>query len=515
MAEPSVRDPSAPPLRARRPSAADQASPMGSRPRSVNPDAGAGFVPPVPAGPVPGARSRSARPARGSSVPTDRRRLLAAIASSLLPGFGQALNGRLRPALLFGIPTLAVLLAAWRIANSDTPAMLIARAIAPSILGALLALNVVILCWRAFAVLQAFMDRRYPLRPGRFGTVGLAVVLVATGLPHLLAWNYGTSAQAMFGRIFTGSAVRSVSGGPPPADGERLNVLLIGVDSAPGRTEALTDSLIVVSLDPVGRTVSMVSIPRDLASVPLGTGDSYGPKINSLVSWADRHPTDFPAGGIRALEDAVGALFGIRIHYYAKVDLGGFAAMVDAVGGVDVTVKKALDDPKYPGLDGTRGWSVQPGPHHFNGTGALAYARIRKSTGESDLTRAARQQEVLVALRNRAVGAGILFSLPSLLDAVGATVRTDLPQDRLPQLAALAEQIGGTSTVKVVLGSPLIKSGGSTQFGSIFIPVPAKIRALAQVVFGTPGADPTWPVPVPGSSAPPSGPAAAPSAAAP
>ena len=152
--------------------------------------------------------------------------------------------------------------------------------------------------------------------------------------------------------------------------------------------------------------------------------------------------------------------------------------------------------------NGSAAGRSSPGPHHFNGGDALAYARIRKSSGESDLTRAARQQEVLVALRDRAVGAGILFSLPSLLPAVGATVRTDLPPDRLPELAALAEQIGGASTTKVVLGSPLIRSGGSTQFGSIFVPVPAKIRAMAKVVFGPPGADPSWPVPVPGAAAP-------------
>ncbi len=87
--------------------------------------------------------------------------------------------------------------------------------------------------------------------------------------------------------------------------------------------------------------------------------------------------------------------------------------MVDAVGGVDITVKKALADPNYPRLDGSHGWSVEPGPHHFNGSDALAYARIRKVLGESDLTRAARQQEVLVALRNRVVDAGILVNLPS------------------------------------------------------------------------------------------------------
>ncbi|HXI80109.1 MAG TPA: LCP family protein [Verrucomicrobiae bacterium] len=436
-----------------------------------------------------------ARRVRPDSSSTDRRRLLAAACSSILPGSGQLINGRWRTAAFFGLPTLLGLAAAWIVAHADRPTMLLARIIAPSVLGLLLVLNLVLLAWRASAALQAFADRRYPGRPGRLGVVGLAMLFAFTVLPHIAVWSYGTAAQAMFAQIFSATPVRSVSSAPPPGDGERLNVLLIGVDSAPGRTEALTDSLIVVSLDPVGRTVSMVSIPRDLANIPLGNGNIYGPKINSLVSWADRHPADFPHGGIRALEDAVGALFGIPIHYYATVDLAGFVAMVDAVGGVDIDVKKPLADPIYPGLDGKRGWSVLPGLHHFDGTDALAYARIRKAVGESDLTRAARQQDVLIALRNRAVGAGILFSLPRLLSAVGATVRTDLPADRLPQLAALAEQIGGASTMKLVLGAPMIKSGGSTQFGSIFVPVPTRIAAMAKVVFGPPGRSPVWPVP--------------------
>jgi LCP family protein required for cell wall assembly len=437
-----------------------------------------------------------ARRIRPDSRPTDIRRLAAATLSSVLPGAGQAINGRLRPALLFGVPTLIILLGAWLIGSSDRPAMVLARLIAPSILGALLVVNIVVLVWRGVAAFHAFTDRRYPGRPGRLGAVGLVALLVFTVAPHLFVWSAGTAAQSMFAQIFADSNVSAVSA-ELPQDRERLNVLLIGVDSGPGRTEALTDSLIVVSLDPVGRTVSMVSIPRDLAGIPLGDGNTYGPKINSLMSYADRHPKVFPDGGVRTLEKAVGALFGIPIHAYATVDLEGFVAMVDAVGGVDINVKKPLADPNYPGLDGKRGWSIEPGQHHFTGTDALAYARIRKALGETDLTRAARQQEVLVALRNRVVGAGVLVNLPRLLAAVGTTVRTDLPQDRLPELAALAEQIGGSSAVKVVLTSPQIKSGGSTKYGSVWLPVPTRIAQLTKVVFGPPGADPTWPVPSP------------------
>jgi len=305
-----------------------------------------------------------ARRVRPATRPSDIRRLVAATASSIVPGAGQALNLRLRPALIFGLPTALIVLVAWLIAHSDRPAAILAKLVSPEILGALLLLNVVVLLWRLLALFQAFTDRRYPGQPGRLGGIGLVALLGFTVLPHAVAWNAGSAAQEMFAQIFAGSTVRSVSG-PLPEDQERLNVLLIGVDSGPGRTEALTDSLIVVSLDPVGRTVSMVSIPRDLASVPLGNGNTYGPKINSLMSFADRNRAAFPAGGIRTLENAVGALLGIPIHAYATVDLTGFVAMVDAVGGVDIDVPKALADPNYPGLDGKRGWSVGPGPHHF------------------------------------------------------------------------------------------------------------------------------------------------------
>jgi LCP family protein required for cell wall assembly len=426
--------------------------------------------------------------------PTDGRRLAAGLFSSILPGSGQLLNGRRRAAAIFGIPALVALAVAWLIIQSDRPTMLLARIITPSVLGLLLVLNIVVLVWRVAAILHAFGDRRYSLRPGRFGVVGLVLLLLLTAAPHVAAWSYGTTAQLTFAKIFSGSTNVDPSA-PSPSSRERVNILLVGIDSGPGRTEALSDSLIVVSLDPVGRTVSMLSIPRDLAKVPLGNGNVFGPKINSLMSWADRHPTEFPDGGIRTLEGAIGALLGIPIHYYATIDLRGFVKMVDAVGGVDIKVTKALSDPNYGGFGVGPGWSIEPGVHHLDGANALAYARIRKSTGESDFTRAARQQEVLVALRDETVRAGALLNLPQLLSAVGGTIRTDLPVDRLPELAALAEQIDSSSTTRVVLGSPMIKAGGPSPYGSTFVPVPTRIAAMTKVVFGPPGQSPVWPIP--------------------
>ena len=132
--------------------------------------------------------------------------------------------------------------------------------------------------------------------------------------------------------------------------------------------------------------------------------------------------------------------------------------MVDAVGGVDIDVAKGFSDPGYDGfgLDG-RGFTVTKGPHHFNGAEALAYARVRKAPGESDFTRAARQQEVIVALRERVLrGGSVLWELPKLLDVVGDTVHTDMPVERLPDLAAVMDEMGRGSMVRAVIKFPLV-----------------------------------------------------------
>ena len=448
------------------------------------------------------------RPERRTAAtqPTDTRRLLAAILSGVIPGLGQAMNGRTRQAAIFLVPSLIVLLVAGLLLLTTSSTMLLARAIVPDTLRTLLILDVVVLVWRLAAVVQAFIDRRYPPRPGRLGAVGLAIVVVLVALPHAIAGLYGANAFNTFEKVFSGTQGVPVGGknddpgstaGPTPLTGERVNVLLMGIDSGPSRSQALTDTLMVVSLDPVGRTVTMLSIPRDLIDVPLGNGQKFGPKINSLLGWANSqsHKSDFPQGGTRALEDAIGALLGIPIHYYAKVDLGGFVDMINAVGGVDIKVTKRLADPNYGGFGVGPGWSIDPGLHHLNGAEALAYARVRKSLGESDFTRAARQQQVLIALRDQAVKKDLLVSLPALLQAVGDTVRTDLPAARLPEFAAFAEEIGGDRTTQAVLTSPMVKAGAANNpYGSVVIPVPLRIKQMVAVIFTPPGTPPgPWP----------------------
>lgn len=441
---------------------------------------------------------------RGELVAADDlRRTIAAGASAVIPGFGQLINGRLRLARWFALPALILIaFLALRIAT-NSPARLLASIVSPSVMGLLLALNVVVLGWRLVSVLHAFFDRRYEARSGRAGAAGLALLLILVVVPHGLANALGSSSQAAFSSVFAGAggsgpggAVAAILGGLGSRD--RVNLLIVGLDTAPGRAESLTDSLMVASVDPVGRTASLISVPGDIVRVPLGNGSLYGPKLNSLLSYADANPAQFPQGGMRALEDAVGALLGIRIDYYARLDLVGFARLVDAVGGVDVNVRKGFVDHRYDGLGinpkGIHGWSVTAGLHHFNGYEALAYARSRYASGESDFTRAVRQQELLVAIRARVMSdGGLLMRLPQLVTVFGGAVRTDLPADRLPDLAAVADQLKAASFFRLVLGAPYVRPGSDPALGSVLLADLPLIRAAVASIAPPAGETPVAP----------------------
>lgn len=450
-----------------------------------------------------------ARRIRPSSGPTDRRRLAAAALSAILPGAGQLANGRQLLGKRLLIPSVAAIAIVWLILQVVSLPRLAATLIAPPLLSIVLVLNGLILVWRSIAVLHAFFDQRYPGRSGRLGAAGLAVIMVFVTWPHLIGLQVGLSAQSAFGRIFEPGPAAPGASGPvstpePFNGGERVNVLLIAIDKTPNRTATLTDTMMVASLDPIGKTVSLVSIPRDLVNTPLGDGNDFGPKLNSLMSYADRNPDEFPDGGVRALQKAVGALLEIDIHYYATIDFVGFVKMVDAVGGIDVVVPESFSDPTYDGYGfGKMGWSVEAGPHHFDGLNALAFARSRKASGESDFSRQDRQQLMLLALRHKATESGsLLFSLPGLIDAVGDTFRTDLPMGALPDIAAIVDEIEDDAITRVVIRFPLVR-GASNRYGSVQVPDLVAIRAMAEHVFSEPGVDPIpWPTPKP--TAPPS-----------
>jgi LCP family protein required for cell wall assembly len=476
-----------------------------------------------------------------SEAPTPRRgaiaRYGAGMLSALVPGLGHLVVGRRLRALVFFGP-LAVLLVALAFLVATQPGVRLAAYLAdPAIIGSILVAQFVVLGWRLIAVGSVILDARFlRLRPRDVLPIALLAVFVIApqaGLAALTSTLRDSEAQifqpatdeaqAPFPTFATplpsimpgGSIGQQPSPSPSPSSGPpRLTVLLLGMDSGVGRNTALTDTMIVASLDPVAKTVSMVSVPRDMVDVPLATGGVFNPKVNGLVSYVRHHPDEFPGyagNGQAVLAGALGTLLGIHIDYYAQVNLGGFVALVNSVGGVDVDVEHALCDAAYNeyGYESSY-FSIGAGHHHLNGDAALAYARIRKSAGESDFTRAARQQQVLLALRDRIVRGGILNDPIGFLKALGGTVQTNIPPSLLPDLAPLVADIDRSHLYEVVIRYPLVHpSAVPDPRGSIQIPDLVGILSLGATMFTTPGTVPDvkFLAPVPSKQA--AGPAAA------
>jgi LCP family protein required for cell wall assembly len=330
--------------------------------------------------------------------------------------------------------------------------------------------------WRIAALLHAaWLIGGTPAfrRPPVVGAVVALSLLVVVS--HLWAAAVGWSLYEASGRVFDPPAVVGpiASGAPTPSDAfhatpettpetadSRINILMTGIDSSELRSHALTDTLIVVSVDPATGEVAMVSFPRDIARFPMSDGRVFPRKINALMTEANNHPEQYPDGGLPTLMRELGFLLGVPIHYYAAVDLDGFRRLIDAVGGVTIDNLNAINDPSYGGWpDGRIGFRLSKGAHHLDGETALAYARSRKGAGGSDFTRAGRQQQLLVALRARLTDPSLLPQLPAIIEVGSNTIRTNFPRDRLQEMLAVGRAIDSDDGIRrVVLGPPYAKN---------------------------------------------------------
>lgn len=412
---------------------------------------------------------------RTPSVSTPFRRgrspYTAGILSFLWPGLGQWYAGRTRTAALFALPVIgiALILLLQAIGSLGQLASLL---LTPSS-----ALTVVILigllaAWRLLAIADAMSigEVRSPLRHrptvATFSVLALAVLLMH-GAAGYGAWAFYDATSRIF--VNDGSPdgsplpVAGVTADPdaeyqaspiatPEDSSSRINILLTGIDAASHRTEELTDTLMVVSVDPATGQVAMISFPRDITHFPLYDGGIYDGKINSFMSNARQHPDQYPDGPLTSLVKEMGFLLGAPIHYYAAIDLAGFRRMINLVGGVTVDNPRAIDDPRYDWLDGTHGFKLSAGEHHLDGRRALAYVRSRQGVGDTDFSRARRQQQVLLALREELTKPQNVPQIPGLLDAAGDTIRTNFPSERVGEMIDLAQGIDTETVRQIVLG---------------------------------------------------------------
>ena len=428
--------------------------------------------------------------------------------SFVFPGLGHAYLGRRRPALAFALPAVVagIAIALELLGGLDAT---LAYVITPSGSMNVLVLLLLTGVWRVIAMVDVALvvRRQSGLRMPVMAltTVLLAAVVAMHGMGALLAYDVYDAGT----RIFVGGGPdttattapgSSTDASPTPSDDfvatplatpetaqSRINILLTGIDSAAGRDHALTDTLLVVSINPVDDSVVMLSMPRDISNFPLYDGRTFTGKINSLMTWARNHPKEFPDGPFPTLIHELGYLIGVPIHYYAAIDLAGFTRMIDEVGGVTVTNERAINDPRYDWLDGTHGFFLKAGKVTLNGRTALAYVRSRQGAGDSDFTRAARQQQLLVALRGKLVSPDMITKLPAIIRVAGDTVRTNLPTDRLEEFIALARGVDSGTIKRYVLGPPYAIHPPTASTGGIYTLnlVPDRIAKLSVELFGS------------------------------
>lgn len=451
-------------------------------------------------------------PQRANPQRADRRSpATAAFLSFCWPGLGQLYGGRRRVAAFLALPVVA--LAAFFLAQAlDGLAVLGSRMFVPAFATAILALVILVGLWRIAAILDAFRAVGTPAgrrRPAVRAVLAVLVLLVA-GTHGLLAYDswafVGASNDIFVGGQSTptlapgqtpnpnatdSGAGANYGGGTainPPTASARVTILLTGIDAYRTRSEALNDTLLVVSYDPVKKTAAMLSVPRDTSGFPLYFGGVYRAKINSLMTWVYLNPKASPDSPIDTLTKELGFLLGVPVNYYAAIDLAHFRTMVDLVGGVDVNNPKSINDGLYDWLDGSpQGFQLSAGPHHLNGRLALAYVRSRQGLGDSDYTRAARQQEVLVSLAKKMASPAGIAQLPALLKAAGSAIKTDLPSGRVPDMVQLAGGFSPANITRTVLGPPYNYHPDSSTTGGVWTSrlYMDKIAALSVQLFGT------------------------------
>lgn len=247
------------------------------------------------------------------------------------------------------------------------------------------------------------------------------------------------------------SASSSPTAKPPTG---AFTVLLLGSDddSKFNSDHVLTQSMILVRVIPSTKQVTMLSIPRDLY-VHLSTG-GYG-KIDGAYSYGG------PGAAIATVEQD----FGVHIDDYIWVGLLGLVKLIDALGGIDVVTSHPVLDDFYP-ADIYSGWpydyervAVLPGPQHMTGIQAMQYVRSRHGDLQSDFGRSQRQQQVLLAIRQKAKQISP-EDLPTIAKAIGNELKTSIKISEVAALLPLAGSFDNVNAIRQVFLLPPYTHGG-------------------------------------------------------
>lgn len=367
----------------------------------------------------------------------------------LIPGTAQLLAGNRR----WGRFAVGATFALWAIALAMLLLFLLWRPVALTI-----ATNVVTL-WAAqlglvfYAVLwlattiNAFTLVRVgtvaPKARGPLAAFTALSLVLAVGTAGWAAWNTGVGRDAL-GAVFADGSIED------PIDG-RYTILLLGADAGADRVGLRPDSITLASVDADSGAVTMIGVPRNLYNAPFAEGSPlWGPYptgydcgddclISYLYTYAEEHSELYPDAiaegstpGIEAMKDAVEGVTGIPVQYTALVDMGGFAQLIDALGGVTVDAE---------GMDlGVNGGPVvgriEAGEQRMDGATALWYARNRYNL--TDFDRMEHQRQIQEAILRQVEPTTVVSRFQGIAEAGSQVVRTDIPQAMLGRFVDLA-----------------------------------------------------------------------------
>ena len=267
---------------------------------------------------------------------------------------------------------------------------------------------------------------------------------------------------------------------------ERVTILVMGLDYRDweeGSGAPRSDSMMLITVDPVARTAGMLSIPRDLwVEIP---GFEHN-RINTAYFLGQSF--NLPGGGPELATRTVENLLGVPVPYYAVIYFHAAEDMIDEIGGIDVLVPERI---KISPLGRSSLW-LEAEANHLDGGQALAYARARKSEG-GDFDRAQRQQQVILAIRDRVLGFDMIPTLltraPALYQDLHSGIRTNLSFEQMLSLMLLATQIDKNEIRRGIIGPPdYVLFQNLPDGAQVLKPIPDRIRELRDEIFTYTGA---------------------------
>jgi len=320
-----------------------------------------------------------------------------------------------------------------------------------------------------------------------FRTVrGIAAAWTGVGLPDLFT-SQGDAEPVTGEQPDALQPTPDLSGDSPSWNGvDRINILMMGLDYRDwlsGEGPPRTDSMMLVTIDPITKSAGMLSIPRDLwVEVP---GFEHN-RINTAYFLGETYR--LPGGGPGLAMQTVENLIGVPVPYYAVIEFSAFERFIDEIGGIEILVPERM---KISPLGRDSYW-LDAKSYLMDGPEALAYARARKTEG-GDFDRAERQQQVLMAVRDQVLELDMVATLlgraPALYQDLRQGIQTNLSLDQLVALGLLAAQVDLQDISKGVIAPPEMVLLDTHLDGAMVLkPVPDQIRALRDEIFTGTGA---------------------------